>query len=65
MELGQIVIIDTASKDLPCFIDKDNTPDKAYITCEVKVDGNEIWKGIITRISTSGKYVVRLTELIK
>lgn len=47
------------------FIDKDNSSGKAYITCEVKIDEGEVWEAVVDRISSSGKYIVRLTEKIQ
>jgi len=65
MQKDDLVMVDVFSKKPPMFIEKDNSSDKGYITCEVKVDENEVWEGVVDRISTTGKYVVRLTEKVK
>lgn len=65
MNSGNSIIIDTTTEKLPQFIEKNNASDKAWITCEVKINEQETWKGIVTNISSSGKYTIRLTEKIE
>ena len=65
MKTGDLITVDVLSKEIPFFIDKEAEPDKAWITCEVKVGKNETWEGEVVTISSSGKYIVRLTKLIK
>lgn len=65
MNKGNILTLERERKKPPMIMEIDNTRiDKAFITGEVKTADDELWEFEVVKISTSGKYTIKLTEKI-
>lgn len=57
----QILIIDTSSKKYPQIIHKEENPNASgFFECVVALEKENNWNAIVFKMSSSGKYTVKL-----